>query len=211
MEQWFGAPRISDSLSRLPRFPRKDSVSKAQAATRAQCQGRPWEMVGVGERCRLPDAGPGGGLSPTPHVHRPPAQGAAAPAPLGRGGGGQLRGPRASRPAAAPRAALPGGPRGHTPARARGFFRRRAGGRPRAGVQAMEPTRERGPELRGECAGARGPSSQASRAREGRGWELRGTRGGVAGQGALPTAPFRFGVLICLHAEKESRVEALLF
>uniref|UniRef100_A0A4W2DNC4 NOBOX oosis homeobox n=1 Tax=Bos indicus x Bos taurus TaxID=30522 RepID=A0A4W2DNC4_BOBOX len=107
-------------------------------------------MVGVGERCRLPDAGPGGGLSPTPHVHRPPAQGAAAPAPLGRGGGGQLRGPRASRPAAAPRAALPGGPRGHTPARARGFFRRRAGGRPRAGVQAMEPTRERGPELRGQ-------------------------------------------------------------
>ena len=58
--------------------------------------------------------------------------------------------------AAAPRAALPGGPRGRTPACAQGFFRRRAGGRPRAGVQAMEPTRERGPELRGECAGAWG-------------------------------------------------------
>ncbi|XP_068828544.1 homeobox protein NOBOX [Capricornis sumatraensis] len=113
-------------------------------------------MVGAGDLCSLLEAG----CRPRPACIAPQPQGAAAPAPPSRGGGGQLRGPRASRPAAAPRAALPGGPRGRTPARARGFFRRRAGGRPRAAVQAMEPTRERGPELRGQGGGGKSPAAR---------------------------------------------------
>lgn len=156
MEQWFGARRISDSRSRLPGFPRKDSVSKAQAATGAQCQGRPWEMVGADDRRSLPGPGPGGGLSPTPRVHRPQPQGAAAPAPLGSGGGAQLRGP-GPRACSCPARRPPGrASQTHTCPR-RGFFRRRAA---RAGVQAMEPTRELGPELRGKCAGAGGPAAR---------------------------------------------------
>ncbi|KAM9698216.1 homeobox protein NOBOX [Dama dama] len=156
VEQWFGAPRISDSLSRLPGFPRKDSVSKAQAATRAQCQGRPWEMVGADDRRSLLVAGPGGGLSPTPRVHRPQPRGAAAPAPLGRGGGVQLRGP-GPRACSCPARRPPGrASRTHTCPR-RGFFRRRAA---RAGVQAMEPTRELGPELRGPEGAGKSPAAR---------------------------------------------------
>ena len=145
---------ISGSPSRLPQFTRKDSVSKAKGATKPIAQSGPGSCPPSPSRTpwpsrpSLPTATPEAGSRPRPACSpHPPGRGRLRGARTcpgsGLGGGGKRRGPRASPAAAAPRTALPSGPRRRrggdagpphphpgsqlrTPVRARGFIRRRA-------------------------------------------------------------------------------------
>lgn len=200
MEQWFGAPRISGSRSRLPGS-QEGLRLKAQAATGAQCQGRPWEMVGAGGCCNLLEPG----CRPRPRAP-PPAPGSGRTAPLGRGGGGA-----AAWPGLAPCSclgALPGRASERTPATRELLLGGGQAGRPCGVAGAALHCPGHGahpgawPGSRGEVRG--GPGSPAARplelGREGSGLGTEGIRGGVAGQGACP-APFRLGSDLSTHRE----------
>lgn len=190
------------------RFPRKDSVSRRKPPPEPSAKaglGRWWALVAAAASWSRAVAHAPRAPPPSPRERPHPPLSAAAGA-----GSCVAPGPRALQLPRAPpsRAGLADA---HLPAREASLGGGQAGGP----VRESRPWSPPGSAARSRGVSAREPGGPAARplelGREGQGWELRGIRGGVAGQGACPTAPFRFGVLISLHTEKESRVEALLF
>ncbi|XP_057588508.1 homeobox protein NOBOX [Hippopotamus amphibius kiboko] len=200
--------RRSGSRSRRPQFTRKGPLSPRPSRYQAHRQVRPRELVGPerrGPRGQAVGTGPVGGPSPNAPraapTHRGGAAAESAPA-RARGSGRRGRGAAWASGLGAPQLrhappsrvglagvgwgrGLPGRGSAHLPAREASLGGTPAARRPRAGVQAMEPGLERGPEPRGECAGGLGRTQATLEPGQAGAGGWRGAEGGSTGHPAL--------------------------